>query len=77
MMALKKGTFSACIILGWGSGDDMDIGLTFTNNSDNAFQKNLVQWVAQGGWLIVQGGWMSQAAGNWPAWFGLMWKLSD
>jgi hypothetical protein len=74
-MALENGSFSACIILGWGSGDDIDIGLTFAQN--DAFQKNLVQWVAKGGRLIVQGERISHAAGDWPEWFGLPWKSSD
>jgi hypothetical protein len=73
-MALKKGIFSACIILGWGSGNDIDIGLTFANT--DAFQKNLVQWVAQGaGQLIVQGKWILHATEDWLEWFGL--TISD
>lgn len=73
--ALEKGNFSACIILGWGSGDDIEIGLNFANS--DAFQTNLVKWVAQGGRLMVQGERISHAAGDWPEWFGLNWKSSD
>jgi hypothetical protein len=72
--ALVKGNFSACIILGWGSGDE-DVGLDFANSQ--VFQEGLVSWVKQGGRLMVQGERISHAAGDWPAWFGFQWKSCD
>lgn len=72
--ALEKANFSACIILGWGSGDD-DTGLDFAKSE--VFQKALVSWVKKGGRLIVQGERISHSAGDWPAWFGLNWKSCD
>jgi hypothetical protein len=72
--ALEKGNFSACIILGWGSGDE-DVGLDFANSQ--VFQNGIVSWVKKGGRLIVQGERISHAAGDWPAWFGWNWKSSD
>jgi hypothetical protein len=72
--ALEKGNFSACIILGWGSGDE-DVGLDFA--SSQVFREGLVSWVKQGGRLMVQGERISHAAGDWPAWFGFHWKSCD
>ena len=72
--ALDKGNFSACIILGWGSGDE-DVGLDFA--SSQTFQEGLVSWVKQGGRLMVQGERISHAAGDWPEWFGFHWKSCD
>jgi hypothetical protein len=74
-LALSKGKFSTCIILGWGSGDDIDLGLLYANSK--LFQNALVKWVQNGGRLLVQGERISHAAGDWPEWFGLSWKSSD
>jgi hypothetical protein len=73
-VALEKGNFSTCIILGWGSGDN-DVEKNY--NTDNAFRTGLVAWVTRGGCLIVQGERISHAGGDWPQWFGLDWKSSD
>ena len=74
-IALNKGNFSTCIILGWGSGDE-DVEKEY--NVDSAFRAGLVAWVVQeGGCLIVQGERISHAGGNWPTWFGLNWKSGD
>jgi hypothetical protein len=73
--ALDRGNFSACIILGWGSGSN-SIALKFSQS--NAFRIALVSFVQEGGGLLmVHGERISHVGGDWPEWFGLTWKSSD
>ncbi|KAI2494688.1 hypothetical protein MHU86_19823 [Fragilaria crotonensis] len=71
IVALDKGKFSTCIILGWGcGGGNLDVEL----DEDPGFGEGLVDWVESGGCLIVQGENISDGAGGWPQWFGFDWE---
>jgi hypothetical protein len=66
----KEAAFRSIFIPGFGSGDDR-LSPAFSNS--RLFREASVSWVQKGGNFLVQGERIAQC-GNWPEWFGKVWK---